>query len=1362
MTMTITTLPSDSASPNSTQSSRNPGSTSRSNGVTIANPRENGGSPSNPMAAVVHRPPRTGTNAGGNANAGANGNGNPPSNTTNNNSPNINSGGSILQRTLGGDKHGSPPPSSQPLRPSSSHSKPLVLGVAGDVTANVKGPSPQGEGAQQKQLCTANANSNSLTNTAATSGGGGQTRTSVAGNGTGFRPVPPSNPNPNNRQSQQHPTIINATNSNDTNPALPTHHRKRQSSNASSATNTSNGMPISSSTSNTTVPRPNMGDNQNAGDQQVTSPILINNNNNTTSGSNTMTTTTTGNNKVVVGRGARNGFAHDRSGGGGGVDGNNTHSSSEALSLPPLLAVDVLSNSELISMHSPNRQHPLATNSSPRNPATTSVGGGKAPISSSGGAHFSSAGGTHLGGTHAAGPQTGGSHVTNVVSSSVGGAGIISVNGMDNFGMSGTDYVVSGAGAGGTSGGGGAGGGGGGGGGNGDGPLSAPAQEFSSHPLSGDGIGVVTNTPGMNLTTNGSNSSTNTTPRPAPIPATVINSEVRDAFQRFIVRLPGKWVKPILRALVLQTLTESAPLAAITTHAIHDAYLDLMGEVLHTKHWCREDAGALTATSYAQLTSYVAPVRSQVSLTGNLSGYNPFPNGAPSSSGKFGYAGREDSMSRSSPGALVTTLDPTSIPRVNLFYLCSVCGSLLRFHSQNLRQTIVSTCRRNIDNKIKEELAAQQAMMQQQIVQGGSSPAPRRTAANLSSTEMAIAITKQLSRGITFNASLAQGVLRPASPGSRLFLPRYSSMNASTMGNESVSGFIGVEQVEERYSAVSFEVMPSIFLKFKNEQRRARHQNRDRGRTNTSTAFARLTPYFQQEFVCAFCIGHPSCSLFGATLAPEFFVGMSSFITDPMRAIVSTVKGTLHRLYNTLTGELYGVPLPRDTRARIRAPPLEISVLYIRDSNLYFAYTCGIMGKLFFSSRPDEHIIVNLDDDKSNAADMATSTTAENLGYSTASPAAVSRGNSVSGNVSVGQSGGGVTASGGGGGGGGRKRTAGAYDMPTIRACSADFTQLCADQGQINEMGGTHASRVLVSLRPGASLESLSFASASQQSMQQGGQQHSRTPSGASTTQITGLTHLTTRIVHSIVVASEEFWMVMDASMVSKCILVMQTLNELAMRVPYELRRAHSSSSNGVSAGASPSSSLGQSPAEVAGSSMNSSRKRGGNSSTAGLVAVLEKKLRDAQQFIATSDGIPKASKIRLETFFQHRVQYFTVVCPRQLQHNENTTACPHRAEYESVLAQAPGFAIQILEDENGCLVEGAEKDCYLPLSGAMSWWLAAEATALDPEDGYGCVKESGSTKGKPATKFEGNKYSVVVINICTHRHTRTNSPGMR
>lgn len=1336
-------------------------------------------------------------------------------------------------------------------------------------------------------------------------------------------------------------------------------------------------------------------------------------------------------------------------------------------------------------------------------------------------------------------------------------------------------------------------------------------------------------------------------PMAAPFfPPPAVMAEIMAGFQRFILRLPGRWIKPVLRALALQVLTENAPLLSISSQSIRNAYLDLMGEALHTRPWCREDAGALcAATSYvaystaatgiptgaspypgpggvsvngggtggglpvvsASVSSSAPPamgLRGQVSWGGGGAGVNgagitagnsfssaiysgapyasslysqavpanssssvfpptlpmtvglggtcantgvpcsgvppskiapasPAPSslammptpgpaltipnspsllpplssssvmGKGSASMMFTLSGGGGGRSSSSPGMsntnthtsggvpsssttsgevvegggangggavmwmmvptpapvmITTTLDTASEPRVNLLYLACVSASLLRFHTFTLRQSIFSNCRRSIEKRLREEIyQLQQQQLQAAAASGGGHGASSAQAlANgkrgavlpslLSPTEMAIAVTKQLNRGLAFGAHLSQQIPRPLFLGSRLFLPPAttgvaSASMASLRANESVTHTMnsnvnptslgdspsrsnnasgdstcmlsskggnsvnlsvpgnpshlssststsvatalaspilgntsGEEYVDTRhqFASVSFEIMPSIFLKFKTEQRRIRQQQqkeasspssrqkREKEReastgqrsspgnthttlasnenpiVNSALAFARTTPYFQAEFISVFALGHPSSVLFASTLAPEFFVGMTTFLTAPLRALNSSLKATLHRLNNVVTMELMGIPVPREVCPRLRAPPLELSLLYIRESRVYFASTPRIAAKLFVATGPDAFVVIPLEEDNTNPIEMASGTMEGNLGYSiTTSPPLGDGGGMGGGNVSSTS----CTSSTSGvypshslpplpsslppprSSHGRHQRfrrrhstspsgatamvSAGAYDMPPIKVCTADLKVLCQDPRHLPPTGSTavpkpssssaatggetsssrcspvnappdplnntttscgeneglegtveakgvspapfpgppsHSSAanasaggLKIGLRAGtagmaspllnlpsrmAGGEGLSGGTTARPGGERdGGEEGTRdretathstsqprsgepspSPPKSTPTLVSVPSYFSTSLVHVIVTGGEEFWDVMEAATVGRYLLLLKAMDDLAVRLPSELRRliqqAVSSPSGHRSQG-------GRGGGKTDGSTTSAEADGLAVSTSSSLyfrhafLTLMDGKQTEARHFLQFhGEGWMSPDTLqRLMIFFIHRIQFYLFVLPHQVHSNTNTTSsgvsannggsagaseeeeeqrwkaifASYEAEYECLLLQScmgpyleplsslsASFAQQAtykkqaegisslplgttplsptaggthpstrstvpmeMTDGMGNLpivMQGRTlaKDCYASFSGAVSWWLAVEATVIE------------------------------------------------
>lgn len=858
-------------------------------------------------------------------------------------------------------------------------------------------------------------------------------------------------------------------------------------------------------------------------------------------------------------------------------------------------------------------------------------------------------------------------------------------------------------------------------------------------------------------------------PQPSPWPriSVAAHVELKNAFSRFVLRLPEKWTKPVLRSLVLQTLSEGTPLVGISCASIHDAYLDLVGEVLFTKQWHRHDIGGLTATQYP-----LAIVRQcSSSALVNCSFGTSSRNMGSSITKAGGTAGPEEgSHSRGGqPPLNITTVDLTAPPKINLLYLSCTAKTILRFHITNLLKSIVKACRKNMETKLQDEIASAKA-------QGR----PRRSSSVLlSSTEVAVAMTKLLSRGITFNAHLAQGVARTVVPGSRLFLPRHGSSkmsNASEMlssggGRSANSMAIGLDESDLTCASVSFEAMPSIFLKFREDQKKALQQQVEPPadgkphRVNSSALFSRLRPYFRQEFVNAFSYGHPSCCLFATTLAPEFFVGMTKFMQEPLHALNSALKATLHRLYQSLTGELAGLQLPRDLLMRIRAPPLQLSLFYVREARAFFVSTPGIAGKLFFAPRPNALWTIPLDNTKLQAEEGTSNeivgmTMDEMTGYASASRTGtggdpLSQFSGIQGSYSA------NTPS-------SPRKIQGAYDMPTIHSCSVDLNQL-ARSFQKREVQKVQSKRSGDGVEPTSGSAPPPSSSTRWPTLSltpPSDEEDSETavllqePLTASEEQLLAATQSSSSIMHTVVISCEAYWKTLDPPSTSRLLLILRVLDDVALRVPGEARHSNAAAN---------------SSGDVGDTAEKAQRRRASS-----VLGVLEQKVRDVKTAITKAVDFSAGRRERLEEFFLCRLYYYLITCPCRLQHIEKSFPCPHKAEYDSPMLELWNIVTKGLrpfpkpsyDDEDGLVDEATEKICYLPLSGALSYWLAAEAQfQLDGDAGNprgeltqkhsGIITSArgphkGEAVGSSSDSNSTSKFSVVVVNLSSHRHSQS------
>lgn len=852
-------------------------------------------------------------------------------------------------------------------------------------------------------------------------------------------------------------------------------------------------------------------------------------------------------------------------------------------------------------------------------------------------------------------------------------------------------------------------------------------------------------------------------------------AEVSHSFTHFISRLTFAWVKPVLRALALQVLSEALPACCLTTQHVHDAYLDLMGEVIGARMWGKEDMGAITATSTPDVLKSSA------------------------SQGGLSLTSMADSTSSFLRLFTGVTADKAT-PRVNLYYLSVVSGELLHFHLQHIRQVFVA----KVVAKIRGEAAVAQSSMTGSPKHHRSSSSPRESnepssQRRLSAAETAVALTRYLERDIAFGAFAAQDVVRPCSPGSRLVAARFSHAAAAS---NSIIAPAANEDVES-CAAVSFELMPSIFLKFRRDFVRLQQHHRsstttgngssrdgsvsprhspmtqERKTVTSSAAFARTQPYFTREFISCFALGHASSALYCSVLGPEFMVGLHSFRSNPMASVISSIRATLHRLYVALTMDIitFSPFLSRDIWGRFRGPPLDLSMLYLRDSCVYFGSTVGITARLFAASTGSspssageagnnvplgaEGRVYTLDSDtvqrppappapSESAPSTAVSTphsggtspavaatvftdrpscstserseknlmvSSTNNNSSTTNSHSASKSIPVSHNSSVRHTTN-ITANNSLSQHGQQART---YDMPPIYGGSIDLSVVEREEGPI-QLRSSHWNDAPSG--DSARMNSASMTSAGVTSTD------TAAPSSTPCTACRAIRH------HCVVVAGDEFWEVLTPPEVSSLLCFLQLLDRAATYIPYN--------SNHPPHGEHP-----------------------GDAWTA---KVAEKQLGDVRSLLRSKESLSPEARRRLEVYYHHRVLYYTQVLPRRISSAE-TGLSRGSSGVKRSSSSAPFTAAAPCSSSCSSTAPAVtltnDMDAVVPLAEAMAWWLAQEATerqlnaskpVTNVSSSASCGKalsSSGSGRSGHLDAKSPPQFSVVVLRVPLHLRTR-------
>ncbi|KPA77519.1 hypothetical protein ABB37_06902 [Leptomonas pyrrhocoris] len=342
--------------------------------------------------------------------------------------------------------------------------------------------------------------------------------------------------------------------------------------------------------------------------------------------------------------------------------------------------------------------------------------------------------------------------------------------------------------------------------------------------------------------------------------------EVAEACHSFLEHLPVDWARAVVRAITLQTATLQVPPRLLRAPAIFDSYAELRGEVSATL-----EAAAAGNNSTSQGGG-------SGSLVGKIEAQLPF------------------------------------LYTINLQQLLTVAPALLRHRLHNTRGV-----------KLDELRAGFRGNAQ--------------TAARTEASVNRYAYLPHVQRDVHFGAVLAQGALRMMTPGPRLtdgttpthgkgcsnggdnaadgarISPRQHTHHASSAQSQPASvatntttSTAAVATPTRTYTAVSFENFASIFLKDRFDI--AQTERSGSGGASNSGRHGgrhrrRIDPFFEREFVATIATGQEEAALFASTLAPEFMVGLPSFLKHPERAVPLSVAAALHHLYTVLNIELF-------------------------------------------------------------------------------------------------------------------------------------------------------------------------------------------------------------------------------------------------------------------------------------------------------------------------------------------------------------------------------------------------------------------------------------------------------------------------
>ncbi|CCW69537.1 unnamed protein product [Phytomonas sp. Hart1] len=401
----------------------------------------------------------------------------------------------------------------------------------------------------------------------------------------------------------------------------------------------------------------------------------------------------------------------------------------------------------------------------------------------------------------------------------------------------------------------------------------------------------------------------------------------------FIRHLPSAWMFPILRAATLQVMTERLPMHIVSSSIIFDAYSEAKAELVQVLKNVDVPIGnaVMHLTKLAPNNQTSAPEGAKGPQIGTSGEVTTHPISANTSIRPFdSHLGNSDGL-------------------VDLVGLQLVVPAILRFRLDHIKQSriqeFINQCDQNFQS-CKEQ----------------NTTAPIREAA-------ALQLFYDQDSDIQFGAHLRQGVRRSMKRGSRLLLPYYK-------GDPTTDAESNDSMTITSCAAVSFSNMPSIFLKAREESNALKAQQ-TKGDANIrgNNRRHRVHPFFTCEFAATLTCGSDGGCIFASALATEFLVGMPSFISQPMNCIASAIRATLHRMCLGVTKESlrrFSGQAVEQLRG-LRMPPLDLALLYVRGSQLYYGSTTGIKGKFFF---------FNNDDKEGSSFDLCKDYLLENVGVS--------------------------------------------------------------------------------------------------------------------------------------------------------------------------------------------------------------------------------------------------------------------------------------------------------------------------------------------------------------------------------------------
>lgn len=131
---------------------------------------------------------------------------------------------------------------------------------------------------------------------------------------------------------------------------------------------------------------------------------------------------------------------------------------------------------------------------------------------------------------------------------------------------------------------------------------------------------------------------------------------------------------------------------------------------------------------------------------------------------------------------------------------------------------------------------------------------------------------------------------------------------------------------------------------------------------------------YHRELLSILAFGTDSAAFFVAHMLPDVLINLQAFETNVRIATTAAVRTTLHKLYDIIVGREEKLQEQtqfdgsyhhyHDTVANLRAPKVDISIVYVRDDALYATTTIGAAeGQLFFLADTKNSQVVSMESD---------------------------------------------------------------------------------------------------------------------------------------------------------------------------------------------------------------------------------------------------------------------------------------------------------------------------------------------------------------------------------------------------------------